>query len=124
MKDKDERTEADKERRLAELRALMYDEAGREKLVAELLALEESLGVRIDDLQALEEIMDEVRAATDNVSKKLNALHRRVRRRQRARAVSVMVVSAYWWIAGVLVLIALGLAIVGLAQVVFQQAAK
>ena len=124
MKDKDERTEADKERRLAELRALMYDEAGREKLVAELLALEESLGVRIDDLQALEEIMDEVQAATDNVSKKLNALHRRVRRRQRARAVSVMVVSAYWLIAGVLVLIALGLAIVGLAQVVFQQAAK
>ncbi len=119
MKDKDERTEADKERRLAELRALMDDEAGREKLVAELLALEESLGVRIDDVRALEEIIDEVQTATDNLSKKLSALHRRVRRRQRVRAVSVLVVSAYWLIAGVLVLIALGLAIVGLAQVVF-----
>ena len=32
MKDKDERAEADKERRSVELRALMYDEAGRENL--------------------------------------------------------------------------------------------
>ena len=119
MKDQDERAEADKERRSAELRALMYDEAGREKLVAALLALEESLGVRIDDLPALEEIMDELQIATANLSKKLNALHRRVRRRQRAKAVSVLVVSAYGLIAGVLVLIALGLAVVGLAQVVF-----
>lgn len=87
--------------------------------MAALLALEESLGVKIDDLPALEAIMDELETATANLSKKLNALQRRVRRRQRARAVSVLVVSAYGLIAGVLVLIALGLAIVGLAQVVF-----
>ena len=118
MRDEDERAEAEKVRRSAELRALMNDEAGRERLVAELLALEETLGVRIDEAQVLNEMMGELQASTDEIAKKLRA-RRSQSRRRRARAVSSLVALAYGLTAGVLVLIALGLAIIGLAQVVF-----